>query len=86
MWQTPEEFYTSKRWRRKRENILKRDNYTCQWCKRFGKKTPATVVHHIKHLEDCPEMAYKDNNLVSLCGKCHNKAHPEKAEKIRRRY
>lgn len=82
-----EEFYTSKRWRRKREIILKRDNYTCQWCKRYdGGKTPATVVHHIKHLEDYPELAYKDSNLISLCSKCHNKAHPEKTAKIWKRY
>lgn len=86
MWQTPEEFYTGKRWKKKRERILKRDNYTCQHCKRYGKRTEATVVHHIKHLEDYPELAYKDDNLISLCSMCHNKEHPEKARKIGKRY
>ena len=36
-------------------------------------------VHHIKHVDEFPELAYEDNNLVSLCQACHNKAHPEKA-------
>lgn len=43
---------------------------------------PAQVVHHIKHVDEFPELAYTDSNLESLCMACHNKAHPEKATKI----
>ena len=39
----------------------------------------AVEVHHIKHVDEYPELAYEDSNLVSLCQGCHNKAHPEKA-------
>lgn len=38
----------------------------------------ATTVHHIKHLDEHPELALVDSNLISLCADCHNKAHPEK--------
>jgi len=72
------EFYESAKWKRKRAYILKRDGYRCQLCKKFGKFTQATQVHHIKHLEDAPELAYSNENLVALCLGCHNKQHPEK--------
>lgn len=71
--------YNSPKWRRKRQQILKRDNYMCQHCKRYGKAVQATTVHHIKHADEYPELAYDDKNLVSLCEGCHNKQHPEKA-------
>lgn len=60
--------------------ILKRDGYKCQWCRRYGKNVEATTVHHIKHADEYLELAFTDNNLISLCGACHNKAHPEKAK------
>lgn len=44
----------------------------------------AAVVHHIKHVDEFPELAYTDSNLISLCDACHNKAHPEKAKKTGR--
>ena len=78
------EFYKSRRWKRKRLAILKRDGYLCQWCKRYGRTIEATTVHHIKHADEYPELAYVDDNLVSLCDACHNKAHPEKANIIRK--
>lgn len=73
--------YKSDRWERKRNAILKRDNYLCQWCKRYGRRVQATTVHHIEHVEDRPDLAYTDSNLISLCAACHNKAHPEKGNK-----
>lgn len=70
--------YESKRWRRKRERILKRDKYLCQECKKYGRAVDAQTVHHIKPVEEYPEMVFMDDNLVSLCYHCHNKMHPEK--------
>lgn len=32
----------------------------------------AREVHHIKHSDEYPELAYDDNNLISLCHACHN--------------
>ena len=71
-------FYDSERWKKKRENILRRDGYQCRICKRYGKNTPATEVHHIKHLDEYPELAFANSNLISLCHACHNRQHPEK--------
>ena len=71
--------YNSRRWRHKRKEILRRDGYLCQRCKRYGKQVQAVTVHHIKHVDEHPELAYTNDNLVSLCNACHNKEHPEKA-------
>lgn len=35
----------------------------------------ATQVHHIKHLEDYPELALDDDNLEAVCLHCHNLLH-----------
>lgn len=70
--------YKSKRWKSKRLAILRRDKYLCQECKKYGKIKEAVTVHHIKHADTHPELAYDDNNLESLCQGCHNKKHPEK--------
>ena len=75
-------FYLSKEWKEKRKEILKRDNHECQRCKRYGKVTKASVVHHIKHLDKYFELGLKNNNLISLCDSCHNAVHPEKAFKM----
>lgn len=75
---TIEDFYTSDAWKAKRKAILRRDNYMCRKCRRFGKMRPAKVVHHIQHLDEFPELALVDSNLISLCMKCHNEEHPEK--------
>ena len=73
--------YHSPRWKRKRAAILRRDGYLCQECKRYGRRRQATTVHHIRHADEYPELAYTDGNLVSLCSTCHQKAHPEKGAK-----
>ena len=78
-------FYESGKWKRKRAKILKRDEYICQECKRYGRHDPdglpvrATIVHHIKEYEQYPELGLEDNNLISLCVGCHNKRHPDRA-------
>lgn len=71
-------FYNSKRWKKKRAYILYRDGYLCQECKKYGRNIEANVVHHIKELDDHPELKLNNNNLVSVCKPCHNKIHPEK--------
>ena len=67
--------YKSAKWRRKRESILKRDNYLCRECKRYGKTTQANTVHHIKPIEVYPELTYVNDNLYSVCSRCHNTFH-----------
>ncbi|WP_332632011.1 HNH endonuclease [Halalkalibacter flavus] len=68
-------FYLSKKWKRKRSTILRRDEYQCRECKRYGKVTEATVVHHCFTMESNPEWGLRDWNLISLCNKCHERMH-----------
>lgn len=41
----------------------------------------ATMVHHIRPLQQHPDLALEMDNLVSLCDRCHDEAHPEKRER-----
>jgi len=68
-------FYKTKRWLRKRSVILRRDEYMCRECRRYGKTTQANTVHHIYPLENYPQYRLTNDNLISLCGECHNKMH-----------
>ncbi|MDT2181402.1 HNH endonuclease, partial [Paenibacillus larvae] len=68
-------FYKTTRWKQKRSKILRRDEYLCQECKRYGKSVLATTVHHINPLEQQPGLATVSWNLVSLCQQCHDKMH-----------
>lgn len=79
-------FYKSKEWLNKRAEALRRDNNECQKCKSEGGFSKAECVHHIKHLKEYPELALNLNNLVSLCNSCHNKEHPEKIERFRKKW
>ena len=68
-------FYKTAKWKNKREKILRRDEYLCQECRRYGRTTPATTVHHIYPLEQYPEWKWANWNMLSLCDACHNKMH-----------
>lgn len=75
-------FYKSKRWLNKRARILRRDEYLCQECKRYGRSVPATTVHHIHPIEDRPDLALVSENLISLCSKCHDAMHNRNSDKL----
>jgi 5-methylcytosine-specific restriction enzyme A len=79
--QASREFYKSAAWEKCREVVLIRDNYLCQDCLKQNKITPADMVHHIKELEQHPEVALDLDNLVGLCDSCHNKQHSGPKEK-----
>lgn len=78
--------YNNPRWKRKQKFIMRRDNYMCQNCRKYGRMREAKVVHHIKHVDEFPELAYEDSNLESLCLSCHAKEHPEKGGNKRNGY
>lgn len=67
--------YRSKRWEAKRDVILRRDGYECQYFKRFGKHVEADTVHHIYPADDYPEYAFENWNLISLSREAHNMMH-----------
>ena len=74
---------SSLKYRKWRENVYKRDNYTCRFCKKRGIKLEP---HHIKSLSyiliindirtieeaiKCPEI-WDIKNGIALCKKCHS--------------
>lgn len=60
-------FYGSLEWADVRNEILKRDKFTCQNC---GHK-PSRQVHHLSGAIFYPERCLDPENLVVLCDKCH---------------
>ncbi|MFY0758741.1 HNH endonuclease [Metabacillus dongyingensis] len=68
-------FYKTNNWKSKRAKILRRDEYLCRECKRYGKSVSATVCHHIFPLENFPEYKLLSANLYSCCNTCHNSFH-----------
>ncbi|MEI7027145.1 HNH endonuclease [Paenibacillus sp. y28] len=75
-------FYKSTKWLRKRETVLRRDEYLCQECKRYGRSTSATTVHHAHPLEQYPEFKLVSENLVSFCGACHDTMHNRTTDEL----
>ncbi len=77
-------FYTSRAWRRKRKEIIDRDNNECRICREEGRVTTETkedplIVHHIKELKDRPDLCLTDENLLTVCNDCHeNVCHPNR--------
>ena len=74
--------YNSPKWQRLKEKVLRRDDYLCQNCKRYGKHTPAQHVHHVNPVEFYPKLQYNPYNLIALCCSCHNKMHDRDSHKL----
>ena len=72
----------NKRWRRLREQALRRDGYHCRESARYGKRVPAKTVHHVWPAEDYPEFAYCLWNLVSLSLEKHDAMHVRTTRKL----
>lgn len=64
------------RWKEKRRKIISRDSCRCTWC---GSDSNLQVHH--KYYEKFPNndfvdpWDYPDESLVTLCEKCHERAH-----------
>ena len=67
--------YKSKRWKKMRASVLKRDGYQDRELARYGKNVPANTVHHIFPAENYPEYQWEPWNLVSVSSKTHNELH-----------
>ena len=70
-------FYKDSYWINLSKSIRERDNNECQECKKEGKLTikqhnKKLDVHHIKELEQFPELAYEPFNLETVCVHHHN--------------
>jgi 5-methylcytosine-specific restriction endonuclease McrA len=74
--------YKDPRWSRKRATVLRRDEYLCRECRRYGKTTAATTVHHIYPAEDYPQWWLESWNLISLCTEHANAMHDRQTDKL----
>lgn len=77
-------FYSWPEWRALRAQVRKLDNGECQICKARGRYRRGRIVHHVKHLQDRPDLALSlwdpdtgERQLVTVCKQCHEEAHPE---------
>ena len=78
-------FYWWSEWRdHARPDVLALDRFECQRCKARGRYSRATIVHHVKHLRDRPDLALSvwdpdtgERQLLSVCKACHEREHPE---------
>ena len=68
-------FYSSEGWIRHRSKCLTEANYQCQLCKRQGRVTPATEVHHKVPIRVDWSKRLDEHNLIALCHRCHMEAH-----------
>lgn len=55
-----------------RNLVFERDDYTCQDC---GERGCELHPHHIIPLSEHPEMAYDEDNGITLCVPCHRLRH-----------
>lgn len=56
-------------WRRKRDAVMRRDQYLCQPCKQQGRITEATEVDHIVNVAEGG--SDDEANLQAICTECH---------------
>mgnify|MGYP003817883989 CR=1 FL=1 len=61
------ELYNSARWKNLAKKIKERDGYRCQRC---GSRNGLSV-HHIKPPRGNEDLFFDENNLVTICMRCH---------------
>lgn len=63
------------RWQKVRKRVNERDHYMCRTC--FARGVINTVgleTHHIVPLVEDADLAYEDDNLITLCVEHHKEA------------
>ena len=63
-----------------RNEVYKRDNWTCRIC---GKKCkPKDIIaHHLKFFSEYPELRFSVDNGITFCRACHAKIHKPRKKK-----
>lgn len=65
--------YRTSRWERLRKRVLERDNHLCQACARSGIVRTGNEIDHIKKAMDNLQLFWTEENLETLCKRCHSK-------------
>lgn len=55
-----------------RNDVWRRDNWTCRVCEHKGK---GIIAHHLKLFSEFPELRFSVENGITLCRKCHLEVH-----------
>ena len=65
----------SREYKKWRDSVYERDNWTCQECGSRSKKGKVVYLqaHHIKPFATFPELRLYIDNGITLCRKCHAK-------------
>jgi 5-methylcytosine-specific restriction endonuclease McrA len=58
----------SRDWKKRRLEILARDNYVCYYC-----GNDANTVDHLISIKKDPHLAMEPSNLVACCSRCNSK-------------
>lgn len=74
--------YNSQKWKRLRQNVLKRDGYICREMRRYGLTEEAVLVHHVYPVREHPELFFNEDNLISLSIKGHELMHDRLTDEI----
>ena len=77
--------YTGSAWKAICKEVRRIDRNECQICKHKHRRyRRGTIVHHIKHLKDRPDLALSifdpdtgERQLILVCKQCHEDEHPE---------
>ncbi len=79
------DFYNDRYWRKLSKKIIREYRNECQMCRAEHRLTRATLVHHVLHLREHPELAYcrtytddagaEHIQLMPLCHDCHERIH-----------
>ena len=71
-----QKIYQDKRWKKVRYRKFE-NNPVCEVCEQKGITSPTEEIHHIIPIDVDTSIAFKYDNLMSVCIKCHNKLHQE---------
>mgnify|MGYP000261497201 CR=1 FL=1 len=65
-------FRSSAIWQRKSKEIIDRDKHLCKLCLKEGRLTMRSLsVHHIIPISENDDLKLEDDNLITLCQRCH---------------
>ena len=76
-------FNASKKWIRLRDFVFKRDDYTCDNCKKRGSYIEC---HHLYSYKMYPSKRLDPKNIITVCYSCHKNIHFGKDKKLKNKY